>query len=146
MIIVSTKSDTCNRRSCNNKNCIIYNILRQYIIYCSCNHKKRCPQEATRLFERLDRLDEQMRRFFYVVQDILKNKRVKRSPTKPTVLPITSVEQMEAFEHIEEIVYLTVVRYFEFFGGFHIKEIINTCLKETVHDSLTVFYIFYKVQ
>ncbi|KAM0736974.1 hypothetical protein ACS0PU_000067 [Formica fusca] len=47
------------------------------------------------------------------------------------------MEQMEAFEHVEEDIYLSVVRYFEFLGGFHIKEVINTCLKKAVQDALT---------
>ncbi|KAM0734128.1 hypothetical protein ACS0PU_012493 [Formica fusca] len=79
-----------------------------------------------------------MRRLFNVVQSALKShKKSKHPPVKPAVLPIISMEQMDAFEHVEEDIYLSVVRYFEFLGGFHIKEVINTCLKEAVQDALT---------
>lgn len=50
------------------------------------------------------------RRLFDVVQSALKShKKSKHPPVKPAVLPIISMEQMEAFEHIEEDIYLSVV-------------------------------------
>ncbi|XP_036139002.1 uncharacterized protein LOC118644490 [Monomorium pharaonis] len=102
------------------------------------------PIRDNRLYERLDKLDRQMQRLINIVKDALKiNKKSKHPPTKPAVLPISSMEEMETFEGIEQDVYLSVVRYLEFLGGFHVKEVINIFLKEAIQDTLTLCFTWW---
>lgn len=50
------------------------------------------------------------RKLSNIVQSLLKNKKkFKNPPSKPEILPMTSMEQIEAFQHVERDVYLSVV-------------------------------------
>ncbi|XP_070167936.1 uncharacterized protein [Polyergus mexicanus] len=44
---------------------------------------------------------------------------------------------MDIFEDIDDDGYSEIVHYFEYIGGFTLKEAVNLCLKEALTDSLT---------
>ncbi|XP_077280386.1 uncharacterized protein LOC143907447 isoform X2 [Temnothorax americanus] len=96
-----------------------------------------------RLQERLDNMDAQLQRIFNAVQGMVRNQKPKRPIPKPAVLPITSMEEMVAFNNIGEDIYFEVVRYFKFIGGFHIKEVVNMCLKEAIAEAVTPHFTWW---
>ncbi|XP_011859031.1 PREDICTED: uncharacterized protein LOC105556544, partial [Vollenhovia emeryi] len=78
------------------------------------------------------------RRINTLLQSILKcvqdNRGVQR---KPAILPISSLAEMDDFENIDDNGFTEVVNYFNYIGGFNLKEAINLCLKEALKDLLT---------
>ncbi|XP_025161375.1 uncharacterized protein LOC112590060 [Harpegnathos saltator] len=59
---------------------------------------------------------------------------------KPSVIPIKSVKDVEAFEKSNDDEYNNVVQYLRNIGGFNAKEAITLCLKESVADSASVLF------
>ena len=57
-------------------------------------------------------------------------------PTKPAVLPLFSVQEVECFENIDDDTYSKVVKYFEYVGGFDFKGAVKSCFKEALPDDL----------
>ncbi|XP_077270027.1 uncharacterized protein LOC143901525 [Temnothorax americanus] len=101
------------------------------------------PIDYNKLQERLDNMDAQLQRIFNAVQGMVRNQKPKRPIPKPAVLPITSMEEMVAFNNIGEDIYFEVVRYFKFIGGFHIKEVVNMCLKEAIAEAVTPHFTWW---
>ncbi|XP_018376354.1 PREDICTED: uncharacterized protein LOC108769710 [Trachymyrmex cornetzi] len=61
-------------------------------------------------------------------------------PERPDLLPLISVEEMEAFENITDASYEAVVEYLQFLGGRNIHECVIFCLKEAVFDTVICDY------
>ncbi|XP_070167957.1 uncharacterized protein [Polyergus mexicanus] len=95
------------------------------------------------LNERLDRFEAELKRINGLLKNIfkcvqhLKSDNRRRAPTKPAILPISSLEEMDIFEDIDDDGYSEIVHYFEYIGGFTLKEAVNLCLKEALTDFLT---------
>lgn len=81
------------------------------------------------------------RRMNTILEKILKcvQKQTDRSrvPRKPAILPTSTLEDMDAFERIDDDNFLQVVSYFEHIRGYNLKEALNLCLKEALTDSVT---------
>ncbi|XP_032690796.1 uncharacterized protein LOC116853729 isoform X1 [Odontomachus brunneus] len=76
-----------------------------------------------------------------ILKCVLKNKR--RALQKPTCLLISTEQEMEAFEIIDEDIYEEIVDYLQYIGGFTIKEAINLSFKEVIKDSLMMVYTWF---
>ncbi|XP_025157512.1 uncharacterized protein LOC112589245 isoform X2 [Harpegnathos saltator] len=59
---------------------------------------------------------------------------------KPSIIPIKSVEDVEAFEKSNDDEYNNVVQYLRNIGGFNAKKAITLCLKESIADSASVLF------
>ncbi|XP_076756636.1 uncharacterized protein LOC143426844 [Xylocopa sonorina] len=59
-----------------------------------------------------------------------------KMPQKPARLPISSMEEMNAFETVNEENYLAVVNYLQYIGGSNLKETVNRCFKDAIKDDL----------
>ncbi|XP_066589827.1 uncharacterized protein [Prorops nasuta] len=94
-----------------------------------------------RIMKRLDELCAETKRINVKVDRIERtlNKR-QRASSKPSCIPISSLEDMEMFENITETEFSDVVEYFEYTGGFNMKETVKLCLKEGLKDSATVLF------
>ncbi|XP_029680027.1 uncharacterized protein LOC115245722 isoform X2 [Formica exsecta] len=88
--------------------------------------------------DRFDRVGAELKRMNGLLQKILKCVQDRHStPQKPAELPISSLQQMDAFENIDDNGYSNVVNYFQYIGSFHLKEAVNLCLKEALTDAFT---------
>ncbi|XP_025163178.1 uncharacterized protein LOC105188866 [Harpegnathos saltator] len=81
------------------------------------------------------------------LQSILKsletNRDRKRLPRKPTSLPISSYAEMDAFELINDDEYGELIGYFNYIGGFNLKETVNLCFKEAITDDITSLFTWW---
>ncbi|XP_029675169.1 uncharacterized protein LOC115242776 [Formica exsecta] len=76
--------------------------------------------------DRLDRVEAELKRMNGLLQKILKCIQDRHFVSqKPAELPISSIQQMDAFENIDDNDYSDVVKYFQYIGGFHLKEAVN---------------------
>ncbi|XP_071574430.1 uncharacterized protein [Temnothorax nylanderi] len=66
--------------------------------------------------------------------DKLLRKRINVMPTKPTSFPLSSVEEVVAFENVNDEEYEAAVDYFVFLGGRSVHEAVVFCLKESISD------------
>ncbi|XP_072757498.1 uncharacterized protein [Anoplolepis gracilipes] len=94
-------------------------------------HQGRAYNSGKRVETELKRMNNLLEKIFKCVQHR------RHSPQKPTVLPITSLIDMDKFERVDEENYSDVVNYLSYIGGFNLKEAVNLCFKEAMEDSLT---------
>ncbi|XP_067210358.1 probable E3 ubiquitin-protein ligase DDB_G0283893 [Linepithema humile] len=88
--------------------------------------------------DRFDSVETQLKKMNTLLEHISKRiQEQKGIPRKPSVLPISSCSEMDAFERADDKIYCDVVTYFGHIGGFHPKEAINLCFKEGIKDSIT---------
>lgn len=91
--------------------------------------------------EKLSNIDTELKRMNNLLQNVLRcvqnNNDRDRVPRKPVCLPISSVDEMDAFEAISDDDYREVINFFKYIGGFNLKEAVNLCLKERLQDSIT---------
>ncbi|XP_076674682.1 uncharacterized protein LOC143372424 [Andrena cerasifolii] len=64
-------------------------------------------------------------------------------PMKPAVLPLSSVQEVDCFEDIDDNTYSKVVKYFEYVGGFDLKGAGKCCFKEALPDDLTLSFTWF---
>ncbi|XP_076675666.1 uncharacterized protein LOC143372914 [Andrena cerasifolii] len=64
-------------------------------------------------------------------------------PMKPAVLPLSSVQEVDCFEDIDDDTYSKVVKYFEYVGGFDFKGAVKCCFKEALLDDLTSSFTWF---
>lgn len=97
--------------------------------------------EDIEVHDRLARLEAQIRRMNALLQKIAKcvctTHEANRMTQKPSILPISSMEEMDNFQRIDNDTFLEVVNYMEYLGGYNLKEAINLCFKEAIIDSIT---------
>lgn len=88
--------------------------------------------------DRFDSVETQLKKMNTLLEHIFKRiQHQKGIPRKPSVLPISSCSEMDAFEKADDKIYFDVVTYFRHIGGFHLKEAINLCFKEGIKDAIT---------
>ncbi|EFN78043.1 hypothetical protein EAI_04506 [Harpegnathos saltator] len=106
---------------------------------------------TSKVEERLSRIEERQRNVEVMIkkieekqQKILKCVQERHSvPRKPHGLPITTLQEIDAFENQDEQYYSEAVTYFHYVGGFNLKEATQLCLKEAVSDALTTFFTWF---
>ncbi|XP_036142864.1 uncharacterized protein LOC114254959 [Monomorium pharaonis] len=67
----------------------------------------------------------------------------KHVPEKPAFLPVSSVEDVENFETVNDEEYMKLVKYLVFIGGFNAKESIGLCMREVFQDRLMTSYTWF---
>ncbi|GAB1867451.1 DUF4806 domain-containing protein [Camponotus japonicus] len=88
--------------------------------------------------EQMDPVEAELKRMNGLLEKILKCVQNRNSiAQKPAILPISTLDQMDAFQNIDDNGYSDVVNYFQYIGGFHLKEAVNLCFKEGFADQLT---------
>ncbi|XP_015436570.1 PREDICTED: uncharacterized protein LOC107191934 isoform X1 [Dufourea novaeangliae] len=93
------------------------------------------------LYQKMENLEAISIKNNMLLEKIFKQLQQQRGiPSKPTILPICTVDGMTEFNNIDEDTYKDVVNYFEFVGGFSLKEAVNLCFKEAIDDQLTMSY------
>ncbi|XP_033224952.1 uncharacterized protein LOC117177936 isoform X2 [Belonocnema kinseyi] len=55
-----------------------------------------------------------------------------RTPAKPSILPLNTVEEVAAFNKIDDATKKAVVSYLGYLGGSNVRESANLCIKETL--------------
>lgn len=108
--------------------------------YCQCAYTRQTEENNREVRDhRLDRIEAQLKKMNTLMENIFKCVQISHTSTsfKPTILPISSVAGMRAFENLDEEAYSNVINYFHYIGGFNLKEAINLCLKESLQDSFT---------
>ncbi|XP_076664959.1 uncharacterized protein LOC143367219 [Andrena cerasifolii] len=64
-------------------------------------------------------------------------------PMKPAVLPLSSVQEVDCFEDIDDDTYSKVVQYFKYVGGFNLKAAVDFCMKEALIDDVTTSFTWF---
>ncbi|XP_025161395.1 uncharacterized protein LOC109504263 [Harpegnathos saltator] len=107
-------------------------IIFKHVVFI--NHSRRDDEK-----EQLNRIEAKVNEIYAILRDTQKqNNRSKI--IKPSVIPIKSVEDVEAFEKSNDDEYNNVVQYLRNIGGFNAKEAITLCLKESIADSASVLF------
>ena len=64
-------------------------------------------------------------------------------PRKPDIIPLSSPEEVECFETVDDKTYSEVVQYFRYVGGFSLKAAVDFCLKEAFIDDVTSSFTWF---
>ncbi|CAL7941399.1 unnamed protein product [Xylocopa violacea] len=94
-------------------------------------------QDTGKICETLERMEEEMKKmnsFLEKICECIQDRH--KMPQKPARLPISSMEEMNAFETVNEENYLAVVNYLQYIGGSNLKETVNRCFKDAIKDNL----------
>ncbi|XP_076666027.1 uncharacterized protein LOC143367756 isoform X2 [Andrena cerasifolii] len=64
-------------------------------------------------------------------------------PRKPTIIPLSSPEEVKCFEIVDDELYSEVVQYFKYVGGFNLKAAVDFCMKEALIDDVTTSFTWF---
>lgn len=97
--------------------------------------------ECRIMLKRLDVIEMEMKRIASVLEKMWKQIQKndsRKAPEKPSILPLASLQALEAFENIGEEEYSDVVDYLQYVGGFTARDAIYLCFKEALEDNFSI--------